>query len=103
MIPAASNAKASQIRHQLVERFRSAGALSFQAAIDPGPLDRWQQRAFDSLARAGVLHRAGQGKWYLREDGLKDLRSTEIRAVLFAVGAALAAALIGLLLSGLGR
>lgn len=103
MIPAASNAKASRIRDQLVERFRSAGALSFQAAIDPGPLDRWQQRAFDSLARAGVLHRAGQGKWYLREDGLKDLRSTEIRAFFFAVSAFLAAALIGLLLSGLIR
>jgi hypothetical protein len=96
-------AKAAQTSKALVERFRSAGATSFHAAVDPGPMDRWQQRAFDALKKAGAVHEANPGKWYLREDALKDMQSAQVRVAVLAIGAALAAALIGILVSALGR
>jgi len=43
MTTVARNAKTAQARDRLVERFRSAGATSYHAAIAPGPLDRTEQ------------------------------------------------------------
>jgi len=103
MTTVARNAKTAQARDRLVERFRSAGATSYHAAIAPGPLDRTEQTMFDVLKRIDVLRETSPGKWYLREDALRDMRSREMRITVVFMALVAAGVLAGVLMAYLGR
>jgi hypothetical protein len=79
---------------RLVARLREAKATVEQRAI---PLDdlRWiQQRRLKRLARAGAVHEAGKGRWYLDEPVYAELVAWRRRMAAIAVVAAILAGLV---------
>jgi hypothetical protein len=85
---------------RLVARLREAKATVAQRAI---PLDdlRWiQQRRLKRLARAGAVHEAGEGRWYLDEPVYAEFVAWRRRMAAIAVVAAILAGLVVYFLPG---
>jgi hypothetical protein len=78
---------------RLVARFRTAHATVAARAIALDDL-RWiQKRRLERLARAGAVHEAGEGRWYLDEPVYAELVAWRRRMVAVTIVAAILAAL----------
>jgi hypothetical protein len=78
-------------RRRVIETFLSTGALSPDRAISFEPSRRLDGRMTDRMLREGVLHQLPDGRMWMEETAMRDLRSRRLRilALVLALLAAL--------------
>jgi hypothetical protein len=68
---------------KIVQRFREAGAVSFQTARRPEELNIQKRLLFQRLVQKSVLVEAGDGRYYLHEEKYLTYRKNRRSRALF--------------------